>query len=227
MVGQTNHSSTCLFRLKATGLNVRFATNTTKESQRLLHERLIKLGFPIDINEIFTSLLAARDVVMREKLNPYLMIDPKALEDFAACNYVNQSNIHQADSVVIGLYPDIFNYHSMNQAFHILLKKLPLIAVHKARYYKCKDGQLSLGPGPFVTALEYATDSKAIVVGKPAKQFFLQAINDFGIKPEECAMIGDVSLNNWYKLIEHIIDNQDTFYFLFVHLIVFQEIVFC
>ncbi|OBS76059.1 hypothetical protein A6R68_17489, partial [Neotoma lepida] len=72
----------------------------------------------------------------------------------------------------------------------LLLDGAPLIAIHKARYYKRKDG-LALGPGPFVTALEYATDTKAIVVGKPEKTFFLEALRDAGCAPEEAVMIGD------------------------------------
>ncbi|CAI9587395.1 unnamed protein product [Staurois parvus] len=55
-----------------------------------------------------------------------------------------------------------------------------------------KDG-LALGPGPFVTALEYATDTKATVVGKPEKTFFLEALRSTGCSPEEAVMIGDDS----------------------------------
>mmetsp|Transcript_662 Transcript_662/g.1033 ORF Transcript_662/g.1033 Transcript_662/m.1033 type:complete len:80 (+) Transcript_662:339-578(+) len=43
----------------------------------------------------------------------------------------------------------------------------PLIAIHHAKYYRDSDYQLSLGPGPFVTALESATGVQAHVVGKP------------------------------------------------------------
>lgn len=58
----------------------------------------------------------------------------------------------------------------------MILDGAPLIAIHKARYYKRKDG-LALGPGPFVTGLEYATDCKATVVGKPENTFFTQVRN--------------------------------------------------
>lgn len=79
--------------------------------------------------------------------------------------------------------------------FHIrlILDGAPLIAIHKARYYKRKDG-LALGPGPFVTGLEYSTDTKATVVGKPEKTFFLEALRDLNCSPEEAVMIGDVSV---------------------------------
>ncbi|KAH0627804.1 hypothetical protein JD844_008218 [Phrynosoma platyrhinos] len=85
-----------------------------------------------------------------------------------------------------------YSHHS----FPLLLSRLildgaPLIAIHKARYYKRKDG-LALGPGPFVTGLEYATDVKATVVGKPEQTFFLEALRGTNCVPEEAIMIGDI-----------------------------------
>ena len=70
-----------------------------------------------------------------------------------------------------------------------------LIAVHKARYYKRTDG-LSLGPGPFVEALEYASGKKATVVGKPQLEFFQSVLQEFSCSAEETVMIGDVSVYN-------------------------------
>ncbi|RXW19964.1 hypothetical protein EST38_g5899 [Candolleomyces aberdarensis] len=60
------------------------------------------------------------------------------------------------------------------------VKPIPLIATHKAKYVEKDDPPgLSLGPGPFVTALENATGCEAYVVGKPTKTFFELVINDF------------------------------------------------
>ena len=83
----------------------------------------------------------------------------------------------------------------------LLLQGCPLIAIHKVRYYKRGDG-LALGPGPFVSALEYASDTRAEVVGKPEPMFFQQALQDLGCAAENAVMIGDVSIpspmkNKW------------------------------
>lgn len=81
----------------------------------------------------------------------------------------------------------------------------PLIAIHKARYFKKKDG-LALGPGPFVAGLEYATDTKATVVGKPEKTFFLEALRGTDCTPEEAVMIGDVCGDQiFYHLPVHVV----------------------
>ena len=44
-----------------------------------------------------------------------------------------------------------------------------------------------------MTALEYSTDQKAEVVGKPEASFFLEAVEEFGCDAARCVMIGDVS----------------------------------
>ena len=69
-------------RLRGSEVRVRFVTNTTKESLRVLHDRLTRIGFEISQDEIFTSLSAARDLIVRESLRPMLLVDEKAMEDF-------------------------------------------------------------------------------------------------------------------------------------------------
>ena len=65
------------------------------------------------------------------------------------------------------------------------------MAIHKTRYYKRPDG-LALGPGPFVTALEFATGKKADVMGKPDRLFYESVQAELGCPISETVMIGDV-----------------------------------
>ena len=189
-----------LNKLRERGLFMKFATNTTKESRRRLHQRLTSIGFNIEMDDMFTSLTAARDCLLQSKnMNPYLMIDEAAKEDFeeVGIGSWNPGDSSPATSVVVGLAPDKFNYDNMNIAMRILHAGGDLIAIHKARYYKTGKGDLCLGPGPFVTALEHATDVKATVLGKPTKEFFLRAISSMSdksekpLEPKEVIMIGD------------------------------------
>lgn len=173
-----------LRRLRSAPLAVKFVTNTTKECKRILFERLQTMSFDISADDIFTSLTAAINLLEQKQVRPFLLVEDSALEDFKGLN------MNDPNAVVIGLAPEHFNFQTMNKAFRLILDGAPLIAIHKARYYKRKDG-LALGPGPFVTGLEYATDTKAIVVGKPEKTFFLEALRSIGCSPEEAIMIGD------------------------------------
>lgn len=49
-----------------------------------------------------------------------------------------------------------------------------------------------MGPGPFVAALEVASQRRAEVVGKPSPKFFEGALKDLGLdSPSQAVMIGD------------------------------------
>ncbi|GBC89227.1 Sugar-phosphatase AraL [bacterium HR13] len=54
-----------------------------------------------------------------------------------------------------------------------------------------KDGKLSLDAGPFIKALEYATEKNAIVIGKPSYEFFTVVLEYLKARPEETLMVGD------------------------------------
>ena len=87
-------------------------TNTTKESKNILHQRLKKLGFDIKEEEIFSSLCAAKETIIKRKLNPLLLLDSAAMEEFQ-----DLAKPGELDAVVIGLAPEKFNYDNLNRAF--------------------------------------------------------------------------------------------------------------
>ncbi|PVG01874.1 hypothetical protein CPB86DRAFT_794855 [Serendipita vermifera] len=200
-------------RLREARFPFRFCSNTSKESTAALINRLTKAGFDIQPREIFTSLGAMRQLLKeRDIKRPYLLLSPSAEEDFAEFRKdENQSEPH--DAVVVGLAPTKFTYEHLNVAFRILSAAppsavsspqssapsspsntrtinlpVPLFATHRARFVRSSDGQLSLGPGPFVAALETAVGDglKAETVGKPEVTFFEICLRDLGVKiPKE------------------------------------------
>jgi len=134
-----------------------------------------------------------------------LLSDSARKEVFPGERLVSSSTSY--DAVIVGLAPALFDYKHMNEAFRILAgepnrntgEPVPLIATHKAKYIEKDDPPgLSLGPGPFVTALENATGREAHIIGKPTKTFFQLVIDDFSsaeINPEDddgkIAVVGD------------------------------------
>lgn len=79
----------------------------------------------------------------------------------------------------------------------MLLNGASLIAIHEGRYYKRPDG-LALGPGAFIKGLEYSSNVKAEVVGKPTIGFFKAALGE--TDPAQAVMIGDVTCFKLYRL---------------------------
>lgn len=77
-----------------------------------MYERLTKLGFDLRKDEIFSSLFAARKLIISRQLKPLLLIEPAAMEDFQDLVTDDIPN-----AVVIGLAPSKFNYDELNKAF--------------------------------------------------------------------------------------------------------------
>ncbi|KAI8076968.1 HAD-like domain-containing protein [Thamnidium elegans] len=176
-------------RLKASNIPFRFATNTTKVSSKQLVQKLTGIGFDVEEKDVFTSLSACRDMIESKQLRPMLLMEDEAMEEFEGID------IYKPNAVVIGLAPSKFNYEKLNQAFRLMISdpNVALIAVHKAKYFADKDEKLSMGPGGFVQALEFATGVTASVVGKPTVEFFQLALKQLGMEssPQHVAIIGD------------------------------------
>lgn len=173
-----------LRRLRDAGLQVRFVTNTSRQSCRAIFEHLSTLGFSVERREILSAPLAARRYIEVLGRRPYLLIHSDLAEDFAGLATEDPNAVLIADA------GSGFVYDRLNAAFRLLMEGAPLIAVAKNRYFR-EDGALSLDAGPFVVALEFACDIRAELIGKPAREFFLAPVRDMGLQPQECVMIGD------------------------------------
>jgi len=172
-------------KIGAAGLPVRFITNTTRKTSRTILDQLRGMQFDIHPDQLFTAPLAARDYLESHRLNPWLLVHPELVDEFPAADSAKKIN-----AVLVGDAADAFSYASMNTAFRYLLDGALLLAMGDNRYFRDGDA-FSLDAGPFVHALEYATDSKATVIGKPAADFYHSAVRSLGCRPEETLMVGD------------------------------------
>ena len=101
-----------------------------------------------------------------------------------------RENLTRPDYVVLGDLGDDWTYAKLNQVLRYLLDGAQLIALGMSRYWRANDGP-RLDVGPIASAFAYATGQPPIVLGKPAKEFFLLALRDLQIDPAQCVMVGD------------------------------------
>ena len=149
-----------LSRLQNSGLPIRYVTNTTRKPRHKIHQQLLDLGFTIDSDDLFTAPMAAHAYLTANGLSPFLLIHPDLMDEFTDLKG------DKLDAVLIGDADQEFTYNNMNTAFRLLIEGAPLVAMGKNRYFMQQDG-LSIDAGAFVTALEYAADTQAIITGKP------------------------------------------------------------
>ena len=175
-------------KLLAHGFNIKYLTNTTTTSRRLVFEKLIQFKLPLIESDIFSPAIAANIFLKKKYFSRISLFTNQSLqEDFT--DFVIDDL--EPEAIILGdLYKE-FSWEKLNKAFQIILEANPLIiALHKNRYCK-RENKLGLDLGPFVAALEYATSKKSVLIGKPEKNFFNLAIEDMKLKNEEVLMIGD------------------------------------
>lgn len=183
-------------RLRDSGLGVRFLTNTTRTPQGKLLEELRRMGLALADDELFTPAIAARKLIEREGLAPYLLVHPSLEDDFAGLVPGDRR------AVVIGDVGEGLTYAALNAAFRALDGDAKFLALANNRSFRDKDGGLSLDAGPFVAALAFASRREPIVLGKPAPDYFLSAVASLGCAPEETVMIGDDIENDVLSAME-------------------------
>ena len=166
---------------------LRFLTNTTAKTPKMLHEQMQELGFDIYENEIFNATYACL---------LYLRAQPEArchfMVDDAVKAFFQEIPIddNAPDFVVVGDYGEGFDFHALNHAFRLLMDGAELIALQKSLFWFSPEG-IFLDCGAFVTLLEAAASKTAKVMGKPSETFFKIALDSFQLSPSDVVVVGD------------------------------------
>lgn len=174
-------------RLREAGLSVRFVTNTSTLSLEALQQKLNAFGFNTVPEEIMSAPQATIEYLKKQpKPVCKLLLADDVKKDFACF----EQSEHAANYVVIGDIGDGWSYALLNEVFQCLVNGAQLIAIHKNRFWQTEAG-LQMDIGAFVTGLEYASNCKAMLMGKPSRHFFNIAVDALQLKPHEVLMIGD------------------------------------
>lgn len=172
-------------RVRAENIPLKFVTNTTRLPRRRIVEDLAQFGLQVAMGDVFTPAILARAFLSRENLAPFLVVHPDLREDFVGLPEQGR------EAVVLGDAGAYFTYDKLNDAFRKILRGAEFLALANNRNFLDRDGEFSLDLGAFVSGLEYASNRKALVLGKPSPLFFALAVDSLGCAAADVAMIGD------------------------------------
>lgn len=163
------------------------ATNTTRRSRYTLSNNLRRLGFKISVNHIFSAPFAgARWLKEHQVKSIFLFLGGDAYREFTSFRITSR----KPEYVVLGDVSDDLTYANLNQVFRLIMGGAKMLALQKNRYWMRADG-LAVDAGAIVAALEYATQKRAVVVGKPSPDFFRQAVEQLRLPAHRVAIVGD------------------------------------
>ena len=182
-------ASEFLNRLERRGIRRFFLSNNSSKSVRQYLEKLRGLGIDAHEGEV---LLSTHDLIAW--LSDNGVVDTFLVGTEGMREMLEESGISTASSepefVVLG-YDTEINYEKLSTASVHLHKGVPMVASHPDIVCPSPDGGLP-DTGAYMALFEATTGVRAThIFGKPNKGMILHKIEDLGLDPSNCAMVGD------------------------------------
>lgn len=174
---------------------VLLSNNTTHKPEDLLAV-LKDQGFDLRPENLLTCVSTALGWLKSQNVRSCFMIGRTELSEYLNENGIETPLDDKVEAVLIGLDTSL-DYKKLKVALNGLVKNdASLLALHANRLYEDEKGELAPSAGAVVKALEYSSQKKARVFGKPSPEIYLEAARRFKAEPEDCFMISDDPLSD-------------------------------
>lgn len=171
------------------------SNNTTHKPEGLL-SLLKNRGFDLQPDNLITCMSAALNWLKNKGIINCFVIGSAQLKEYLNENGIKTPSNDRVEAVLVGLDTSL-DYQKLKIAVNALVKNnAAFLALHANRLYKDEKGELSPSVGTVVKALEYSSQRRAEVFGKPNSKIFREALRRFKVKPENCIMISDDPLSD-------------------------------
>ncbi|MCL6590177.1 MAG: TIGR01458 family HAD-type hydrolase [Firmicutes bacterium] len=174
-------------QLRNQGFILKFLTNTDSQTNLAIQNKLNSYQLKVELDEIYTPLSASLKFLKNLKDKTFFpLVSNNILPEYTTLNMDDQ----KVDYVVIGDFRDRVSYELLNRAFRLIADGAEIIALQKGKFFYNSEGK-NLDTGAFVQLFEYASDKKALVLGKPSQEFFQIILKELKLQPDQIAIIGD------------------------------------
>jgi len=166
------------------------ATNNSARPESDVVEKLARVGTHIEERNVLTSSQAT--VLMLPRLAPHarrvLVIGGEWLG--IVMTRAGYAVVEQdADAVIVGIDWNL-TYEKLKRATREIRRGAKFIGTNADKTFPAEDGIVP-GAGSILAALEAASETAPIVIGKPERTMFDIAVEKMGVAPEVTATLGD------------------------------------
>lgn len=166
-----------------------FLTNNSQRTRRDVAMKLVRMGFRVDEEHIFTCAMATARFLKSQKPDgtAYVIGEGGLLHALHRNGYSVVDS--EPDYVVVGEGRS-FNMEMMERAVNMIFNGAKLVSTNPDPNCPTNNG-IRPGCGAIVSLLERATGITAFSVGKPSPVMMRAARKELGLSSAETTMIGD------------------------------------
>ena len=178
-----------LARIEEAGIKRYFLSNNSSRSVKQYVAKLHGMGIPATVDDV---LLSTHDLLAwlgtEEVTETYLVGTEGMREMLEEAGVSTESTDPQY--VVLG-YDTEITYEKLSRASVLMHRGVPLVVSHPDMVCPSPDGGLP-DTGAYMALFEATTGVKpAHVTGKPNAGMILHKVEELGLEPSQCAMVGD------------------------------------
>ena len=178
-----------LERCDKRGIKRYFLSNNSSRSVEQYVSKLEKLGIPASDEDVLLSTHDLLSWLKRNNVSKTWLVGTEGMRDMLE-KYGIQTDSSEPQYVVLG-YDTEINYHKISTASIHLHTGVPLVASHPDMVCPSPDGGLP-DVGAYLAMFKATTGVEPVhITGKPNAGMILHKIEELGLNPEKCAMVGD------------------------------------
>ena len=178
-----------LERCDKRGIKRYFLSNNSSRSVEQYVSKLEKLGIPASDEDVLLSTHDLLSWLKRNNVSKTWLVGTEGMRDMLE-KYGIQTDSSEPQYVVLG-YDTEINYHKISTASIHLHTGVPLVASHPDMVCPSPDGGLP-DVGAYLAMFKATTGVVPVhITGKPNAGMILHKIEELGLNPEKCAMVGD------------------------------------
>ncbi|GAB4424682.1 MAG: HAD-IIA family hydrolase [Anaerolineales bacterium] len=181
--------------IRARGLKFAFATNNASKTVDEFIEKLTGFGVQVQPWQIITSSLATAEALAKRfpAGGPVFVIGMRGIQQALAERGFTVITDPQDETRPLAVAAGIdwnFSYAKLRRAALHIRAGAAFYGTNPDKTFPTPQG-LAPGAGALLAALEAATDTPPIVIGKPQPAMMHMALERLGTKPEETLVVGD------------------------------------
>ena len=178
-----------LGRLEASGIRRFFLSNNSSKSVGQYLEKLQSLGIPSAEDDILLSTHDLLSWLDSEGVTESYLVGTEGMREMLEAVGVNTKS-ESPQYVVLG-YDTEITYEKLSTASIHLHNEVPMVASHPDMVCPSPEGGLP-DTGAYMDLFEATTGVRPVhVCGKPNAGMILHKVEELGLRPEQCAMVGD------------------------------------
>jgi 4-nitrophenyl phosphatase len=167
-----------------------FATNNSSKTVDSYQKLLQELGVTVSREQIFTSAKSTAEMLATQHPqggNVFVVGMPGLIETLEEYSFTNSPRAPLA--VVVGLDYTV-SYEKLQTATLLIRSGVPFIGTNPDKTFPTPEGQIP-GAGAIIAAISAATDTEAVIIGKPQTTIFHNAMQFLDEEPQNILVVGD------------------------------------